>query len=43
VVKLGGTVGVAEARILDEKGALVARGRALFLTRAPEGEKEAKA
>ena len=42
-VKLGGTVGVAEARILDEKGTLVASGRALFLTRAPDGEKEAKA
>jgi uncharacterized protein (TIGR00369 family) len=43
VVKLGGTVGVAEARILDEKRTLVASGRALFLTRSPDGEKEAKA
>ena len=43
VVKLGGTVGVAEARILDEKGNLVASGRALFLTRAPDRGKEANA
>jgi uncharacterized protein (TIGR00369 family) len=42
VVRLGGTVGVAEARISDEKGALVASGRALFLTRAPDAGREAK-
>jgi uncharacterized protein (TIGR00369 family) len=42
VVKLGGTVGVAEARVYDDKAALVASGRALFLTRAPASEKEAK-
>jgi uncharacterized protein (TIGR00369 family) len=40
VVKLGGTVGVAEARVFDAKRALVATGRALFLTRAPDAAKE---
>lgn len=43
VVKLGGTVGTAEARIYDEKGALVASGRGLFHTRAPTAAKETKA
>jgi uncharacterized protein (TIGR00369 family) len=43
VVKLGGTVGAAEARVYDEKGALVASGRGLFLTRAPDSGKEQKA
>ena len=42
VVRLGGTVGVAEAWISDEKGVLVASGRALFLTRAPDAGREAK-
>ena len=43
LVKLGGTIGVAEARVCDEKGALVASGRALFLTRSPDSNKETKA
>ena len=43
VVKLGGTVGVAESRIFDDKGALVASGRALFLTRASGGERKGPA
>jgi uncharacterized protein (TIGR00369 family) len=36
VVKLGGTLGTAEARIYDERDNLIASGRALFMTRAPE-------
>ena len=43
VVKLGSTVGAAEARVYDEKGALVASGRGLFLTRAQDSGKEDKA
>jgi uncharacterized protein (TIGR00369 family) len=41
VVKLGGTLGTAEARIYDERDNLIASGRALFMTRAPETSKEA--
>jgi uncharacterized protein (TIGR00369 family) len=41
VVKLGGTLGTAEARIYDERDNLIASGRALFMTRAPETTKEA--
>jgi uncharacterized protein (TIGR00369 family) len=43
VVKLGGTLGTAEARIYDEHDNLIASGRALFMTRAPESRKETKA
>ena len=43
VVKLGGTLGTAEARITDGRDNLIASGRALFLTRAPEAKRETKA
>ena len=36
VIKLGGTLATAEARVLDEHDELVASGRALFFTRASE-------
>ncbi len=40
VVKLGGTLTTAEARVFDERDELVASGRALFFTRAPSDKKE---
>ncbi len=43
VVKLGGTLTTAEARIFDERNELVASGRALFFTRAPSEKKESGA
>jgi uncharacterized protein (TIGR00369 family) len=43
VIKLGGTLATAEARIFDERDELVASGRALFFTRAPSGKKESGA
>jgi uncharacterized protein (TIGR00369 family) len=43
VVNLGGTLGTAEARIYDEHENLIASGRALFMTRAPDKRKETKA
>ena len=43
VVKFGGTLGTAEARIYDEHDNLIASGRALFMTRAPKSRKETKA
>ena len=42
VVKLGGTLGTAETRIYDQHDNLIASGRALFMTRAPETRKETK-
>ena len=36
VIKLGGTLATAEARVLDEHDEIVASGRALFFTRASE-------
>ena len=42
VVKLGGTLGTAETRIYDQHDNLIASGRALFMTRAPENRKETK-
>jgi uncharacterized protein (TIGR00369 family) len=36
VIKLGGTLATAEARVLDEHDELVASGRALFFMRASE-------
>jgi uncharacterized protein (TIGR00369 family) len=42
VVKLGGTLTTAEARVFDKRDELVASGRALFFTRAPS-EKESGA
>ncbi len=43
VVKLGGTLTTAEARVFDERDELVASGRALFFTRAPSEKKESGA
>ena len=43
IVKLGRTLGTAEARIFDERDNLIASGRALFMTRAPETKTEATA
>lgn len=43
VVKLGGTLTTAEARVFDERNELVASGRALFFTRAPSEKKESGA
>jgi uncharacterized protein (TIGR00369 family) len=43
VVKLGGTLTTAEARVFDERDELVASGRALFFTRAPSEKKESEA
>ena len=43
VVKLGGTLTTAEARVFDERDELVASGRALFFTRAPSEKKELEA
>jgi uncharacterized protein (TIGR00369 family) len=43
VIKVGGTLATAEARIFDERDELVASGRALFFTRAPSGKKESGA
>ena len=40
VVKLGGTLTTAEARVFDKRDELVASGRALFFTRAPSEKKE---
>jgi uncharacterized protein (TIGR00369 family) len=34
VIKLGGTLATAEARVLDESGALLASGRGVYLTLA---------
>ena len=42
VVTLGGTLGTAETRIYDQHDNLIASGRALFMTRAPETRKETK-
>jgi acyl-coenzyme A thioesterase PaaI-like protein len=42
VIKLGGTLGTAEARVYDARDALVASGRALFLTRSQEQKRERK-
>ena len=43
VIKVGGTLATAEARIFDERDELVARGRALFFTRAASETKGRKA
>jgi uncharacterized protein (TIGR00369 family) len=43
VIKVGGTLATAEARIFDERDELVASGRALFFTRAASETKERKA
>ncbi|MFZ0599799.1 MAG: PaaI family thioesterase [Roseiarcus sp.] len=43
VVKLGGTLTTAEARVFDERDELVASGRALFFTRAPLEKRESGA
>jgi uncharacterized protein (TIGR00369 family) len=43
VIKFGGTLATAEARIFDERDELVASGRALFFTRAASDTKERKA
>jgi uncharacterized protein (TIGR00369 family) len=43
VIKVGGTLATAEARIFDERDELVASGRALFFTRAPSEKKESGA
>ena len=43
VVKLGGTLTTAEARVFDERDELVASGRALFFIRAPSERKESGA
>jgi uncharacterized protein (TIGR00369 family) len=43
VIKLGGTLATAEARVLDEHDELVASGRALFFTRAASEKKESGA
>ena len=43
VVKLGGTLTTAEARVFDKRDELVASGRALFFTRAPSEKKESGA
>lgn len=40
VIKLGGTLTTAEARVFDERDELIASGRALFFTRAPSARKE---
>jgi uncharacterized protein (TIGR00369 family) len=43
VIKLGGTLTTAEARVFDERDELVASGRGLFFTRAPSNKKETQA
>jgi uncharacterized protein (TIGR00369 family) len=43
VIKFGGTLATAEARIFDERDELIASGRALFFTRAAPDTKERKA
>ena len=43
VIKIGGTLATAEARIFDECDELIASGRALFFTRAPSEKKESGA
>jgi acyl-coenzyme A thioesterase PaaI-like protein len=43
VIKVGGTLATAEARVFDERDELVASGRALFFTRAPSEKKESGA
>jgi uncharacterized protein (TIGR00369 family) len=43
VIKVGGTLATAEARVLDEHDELVASGRALFFTRAASEKKESGA
>jgi uncharacterized protein (TIGR00369 family) len=43
VIKVGGTLATAEARVFDERDELIASGRALFFTRAPAEKKEAQA
>jgi uncharacterized protein (TIGR00369 family) len=43
VIKVGGTLATAEARIFDERDELVASGRALFFTRATSDKKESGA
>jgi uncharacterized protein (TIGR00369 family) len=43
VIKVGGTLATAEARVLDEHDELVASGRALFFTRAALEKKESGA
>jgi uncharacterized protein (TIGR00369 family) len=40
VIKLGGTLATAEARVFDGEDNLVASGRGVFLTRAPSSTKE---
>jgi uncharacterized protein (TIGR00369 family) len=43
VIKVGGTLATAEARVFDERDELIASGRALFFTRAPSAKKESGA
>lgn len=43
VIKVGGTLATAAARIFDERDELVASGRALFYTRAPSEKKKSRA
>ena len=43
VIKVGGTLATAEARIFDERDELVASGRALFFTRSASEKKESGA
>jgi uncharacterized protein (TIGR00369 family) len=43
VIKVGGTLATAEARILDDHDELIASGRALFFTRAASEKKESGA
>jgi uncharacterized protein (TIGR00369 family) len=43
VIKVGGTLATAEARVFDERDELIASGRALFFTRAPSETKESGA
>jgi uncharacterized protein (TIGR00369 family) len=40
VIKAGGTLATAEARVFDEQGELIASGRALFFTRASSEKRE---
>jgi uncharacterized protein (TIGR00369 family) len=43
VIKVGGTLATAEARVFDERDELVASGRALFFTRVTSEKKESGA
>lgn len=43
VIKVGGTLATAEARVFDERDELVASGRALFFTRAASEKKKSGA